>query len=123
MSEKYIARSKAVAARVLGGEMMIMSAADSKFFSLSEVATVIWEAADGRTPLSEIVAQRVCAEFDVPADVAYRDAETVGRRAGHAGNPVAFRTSLLRRPSGLRRRHHEPDAGAERQSSRAWVCL
>ncbi|HEX4075388.1 MAG TPA: PqqD family protein [Candidatus Acidoferrales bacterium] len=75
MSDKYITRSKAVAARVLGGEMMIMSAADSRLFSLSDVATVIWEAADGRTPLSEIVEQRVCAQFDVPADVAYRDAE------------------------------------------------
>jgi Coenzyme PQQ synthesis protein D (PqqD) len=75
VSEKYIAQSKAVAARVLGGEMMIMSAMDSRLFSLSDVATVIWEAADGRTPLSEIVAQRVCAEFDVSADVAYRDAE------------------------------------------------
>lgn len=77
MSDKYIARSKAVAARVLGGEMMIMSAVDSKLFSLSDVATVIWEAADGRTPLSEIVAKRVCTEFDVPADVAYRDAEVL----------------------------------------------
>ncbi len=77
MSDKYIARSKAVAARVLGGEMMIMSAVDSRLFSLSDVATVIWEAADGRTPLSEIVAQRVCTEFDVPADVAYRDAEAL----------------------------------------------
>jgi Coenzyme PQQ synthesis protein D (PqqD) len=75
VSDKYITRSKAVAARVLGGEMMIMSAVDSKLFSLNDVATAIWEAADGRTPLSEIVEQRVCAEFDVPADVAYRDAE------------------------------------------------
>jgi hypothetical protein len=75
VSEKYITRSKSVAARVLGGEMMIMSAADSRLFSLTDVATVIWEAADGRTPLSEIVQQHVCAEFDVPADVAYRDAE------------------------------------------------
>jgi Coenzyme PQQ synthesis protein D (PqqD) len=77
VSDKYIARSKAVAARVLGGEMMIMSAVDSRLFSLSDVATVIWEAADGRTPLSEIVTQRVCTEFDVPADVAYRDAEAL----------------------------------------------
>lgn len=77
MNDKYIARSKAVAARVLGGEMMIMSAVDSRLFSLSDVATVIWEAADGRTPLSEIVEQRVCAEFDVPRDVAYRDAESL----------------------------------------------
>jgi hypothetical protein len=75
MSEKYVARSKAVAARVLGGEMMIMSAKDSTLFSLSDVATVIWEAADGRTPLSEIVERRVCVEFDVPANVAYQDAE------------------------------------------------
>ncbi|MGC2506486.1 MAG: PqqD family protein [Candidatus Acidiferrales bacterium] len=57
--------------------MMIMSASDSRLFSLSDVATVIWEAADGRTPLSEIVEQRVCAEFDVPRDVAYRDAESL----------------------------------------------
>ncbi|HTX14564.1 MAG TPA: PqqD family protein [Candidatus Baltobacteraceae bacterium] len=75
MSEKYIARAKAVAARVLGGEMMIMSASNSTLFSLSDVATVIWEAADGRTSLSEIVAVRVCTEFDVQQDVAYRDAE------------------------------------------------
>jgi hypothetical protein len=75
VSDKYISRSKTVAARVLGGEMMIMSAVDSRLFSLSDVATVIWEAADGRTPLSEIVEQRVCVQFDVPTDVAYRDAE------------------------------------------------
>ncbi len=75
MSEKYISRSKSVAARTLGGEMMIMSAKDSTLFSLSEVATLIWEAADGHTPLSEIVERRICAEFDVPSDVAYRDAE------------------------------------------------
>jgi len=75
MSEKYIARSSAVAARELGGEMIIMSAADSTLFSLSEVATLIWQAADGRTPLSEIVERRVCEEFDVPLDTAYRDAE------------------------------------------------
>lgn len=77
MSEKYISRSKSVAARALGGEMMIMSATDSTLFSLSDVATVIWEAADGHTPLSEIVARRICTEFDVSADVAYRDAETL----------------------------------------------
>ena len=75
MSDKYISRSKSVAARTLGGEMMIMSAKDSTLFSLSEVATVIWDAADGHTPLSEIVERRICAEFDVPNDVAYRDAE------------------------------------------------
>jgi Coenzyme PQQ synthesis protein D (PqqD) len=85
MSEKYISRSNAVAARMLGGEMMIMSAADSTLFSLSEVATVIWEAADGRTPLSEIVERHVCAQFDVPVEDAYRDAQTFVEELANQG--------------------------------------
>jgi hypothetical protein len=75
IAEKYIARSSAIAARLIGGEMMIMSAVDSTFFTLNEVATVIWQAADGRTPLSDIVASRICLEFEVDAEQAGRDAE------------------------------------------------
>jgi|SRR5262250_2822791 len=75
MPETYIARSTAIAARMLGGEMMIMSALDSTFFTLNEVATVIWQAADGHTPLSEIVESRVCGEFEIEPEVARRDAE------------------------------------------------
>jgi hypothetical protein len=75
MTEKYITRSTAIAARILGGEMMIMSATDSTFFTLSEVATVIWQAADGRTPLSDIVTQVICNQFEVEADIARADAE------------------------------------------------
>jgi hypothetical protein len=55
--------------------MMIMSAVDSTFFTLNEVATLIWQAADGRTPLSEIVTSKICPEFDVNPDQAGRDAE------------------------------------------------
>lgn len=75
MSEKYIARSQAVAARSLDGEMMIMSATNSTLFNLSDVATLIWQSADGRTPLSSIVKNRICVEFDVEEDQAYKDAE------------------------------------------------
>jgi hypothetical protein len=75
LAEKFIARSQAIAARVMGGEMMIMSAVDSTFFSLNEVATVIFQAADGQTPLSEIVERRVCTEFEVEPEEARRDAE------------------------------------------------
>jgi hypothetical protein len=75
MAETYIARSSAIATRMLGGEMMIMSALDSTFFTLNEVATVIWQAADGHTPLSTIIESRVCPEFEVEADEAQRDAE------------------------------------------------
>jgi phosphohistidine swiveling domain-containing protein len=75
IGEKYIAKSTAIAARMLGGEMMIMSAADSTFFTLNEVATAIWQAADGRTPLADIVACNVCQGFDVDPAQAEADAE------------------------------------------------
>jgi len=75
MTERYISRSTAIAARMLGGEMMVMSAVDSTFFTLNEVATVIWQAADGQTPLSEIVERVVCTQFDVEPTMARSDAE------------------------------------------------
>jgi hypothetical protein len=84
MSAKYIARSASVAARELAGEMIIMSATDSTLFSLNETATIIWQAADGRTPLSQIVESRVCREFDVELEEAYKDAaELVDQLATH----------------------------------------
>src|ERR1700723_1565465 len=75
MAEKYISRSSEIASRLLGGEVMIMSTADSTFFTLNEVASAIWQAADGCTPLSEIVADKICREFDVDREQAQRGAE------------------------------------------------
>jgi len=75
MNEKYIVRSEKVASRLLDGEMIVMSAVDSTLFNLNRVGTVIWQAADGRTPLSEIVGGLICAEFQVEPDIAYHDAE------------------------------------------------
>ncbi|MFZ3342991.1 MAG: PqqD family protein [Terriglobales bacterium] len=75
MSETFIVRSSAIAARMLAGEMMVMNSADSKFFTLNEVATAIWQAADGRTPLSRIVRDGICEKFDVELEQAQADAE------------------------------------------------
>jgi hypothetical protein len=75
MAAKYIARSSEIAARMIGGEMMIMSPIDSTFFTLNEVATVIWQAADGKTPVTEIVHDKVCEAFDVSAEQAQQDSE------------------------------------------------
>jgi len=75
MSALYIARAKEIAARRIGGEMMIMSARDSTLFSLNEAAAAIWQAADGITALAEIVERQVCAKFDVDPTVALQDAE------------------------------------------------
>src|SRR5207248_3302449 len=84
MSTRYIARSPKIAARKLGDEMVIMSAVDSSLFTLNEVATAIWQSADGRTPLETIVASSVCERFDVNHDEAMRDAEEfVARLAEH----------------------------------------
>ncbi len=87
MSEgrRYVARSKEIAARRLGGETMIMSGRDSTLYTLNEVATVIWEAADGNTPLDEIVAKKVCAEFDVTPEEAMRDAAALVTELGSHG--------------------------------------
>ena len=71
----YIARSSAIAARALAGEMMVMNSADSTFFTLNEVATAIFQAADGHTPLRQIVRERICEQFDVDPDQAQADAE------------------------------------------------
>jgi hypothetical protein len=83
MKDVYVSRSTAVAARELAGEMIIMSAVDSTLFSLNETASLIWQAADGITPLSDIV-ERICREFDVLPEEAYRDAaDLVQELAGH----------------------------------------
>jgi hypothetical protein len=85
MTDKYIVRSSAVAARQLGKEMIIMSGADSTLFSLNETATMIWLAADGKTPLSEIVERHVCQEFEVPPEQAYRDAAELAEQLARHG--------------------------------------
>jgi hypothetical protein len=74
---RYVARSTSIAARALGDEMMIMSATTSTLFTLNEVASVIWQAADGVTPLDQIVTTKVCTQFDIAPDLALKDAEAL----------------------------------------------
>ena len=74
MSEKYIKPSRDIAARMLDDEMVVMSIRDSRVFSLNTTASRIWNAADGATPLREIVARTVVTEFEVEPDIAYQDA-------------------------------------------------
>ncbi|HXJ85842.1 MAG TPA: PqqD family protein [Candidatus Binatia bacterium] len=79
MSNLYVARNPRVAARSLDGDMMIMSGQDSTLFTLNKTATILWQAADGATPLEQIVQRRICAEFEVEPGEALRDAETLAR--------------------------------------------
>ena len=79
MSKLYVARDPRVAARSLDGEMMIMSGRDSTLFTLNKTATILWQSADGTTPLDEIVETRICPEFEVEPSEALHDAETLAR--------------------------------------------
>jgi Coenzyme PQQ synthesis protein D (PqqD) len=73
----YVARSPRIAARKLGEEMLVMAAQGSTLFTLNPTATVLWQAADGATPLDEIVERRICSEFAVKPEDAMRDAEAL----------------------------------------------
>ena len=79
MSSLYLARNPRVAARSLDGEMMIMSGRDSTLFTLNKTATILWQAADGSTPLEQIVQQKICTEYQVEPGEALHDAETLAR--------------------------------------------
>ena len=74
MVEHYIARSSGLADRALGGAVVVMSA-NSSLFTLNEVGSAIWNAADGRTPLSQIVEQVSCQQFEVSPRQARADVQ------------------------------------------------
>jgi hypothetical protein len=74
-SEKYVAKSTTIASRLLGDETIVMSTVDSTLFSLNPTASAIWEAADGKTPLSRIVQEKLYVEFDITLEQARADAE------------------------------------------------
>jgi hypothetical protein len=99
----YVSRSTAIAARPLGNETMVMSAINSTLFTLDEVASVIWESADGVTPLEEIVTHKICAQYDITPEIALRDAQAlVEQLAGHgilllSDQPLTAASGMARR--------------------------
>jgi hypothetical protein len=72
-SPMYILRSPNIAARKIGGELMLMASSSASLYSLNDTAALLWDAADGNTSLDVIVGA-LCAQFDVSQDVAYTDA-------------------------------------------------
>jgi hypothetical protein len=75
MSAIYVARGTKLAGRKLKNQMVIMTARDSVLSCLNDVGTAIWDAADGVTPLEEIVERKVCTEYSVDRMEALKDAE------------------------------------------------
>ena len=104
MSKLFMVRNPRVAARSLDGEMMIMSARDSTLFTLNRTATILWQSADGTTPLDEIVRNRICSEFQVEPAEALHDAEALARElAGHEILQIAEHPITQPRPAGENR--------------------
>jgi hypothetical protein len=74
MAEAYLTQSPRTAWRIYDGEAVVLCPDDSTLNTLNAVGTLIWESADGKTPVSAIVA-RICKEFDVDAERAERDTQ------------------------------------------------
>jgi Coenzyme PQQ synthesis protein D (PqqD) len=129
MTMLYPVRSRHIAARMLGGETMIMSSRDATLFNLDDVGSAIWEAADGRNSLEDIVANQVCAQFDVSPEVALPDAESFVRElAAHgimelADKPVEEGSSLSASVSGQEKGTHsdsqEPRADSQQPGGKS----
>jgi hypothetical protein len=82
------------ASRRLGDEMIVMSAGDARLFTLNGVGAAIWEAANGTTPLQEIVDTIVCRDFDVDPSDARRDAEAFVSEMATSGILVTSSTPI-----------------------------
>ena len=70
--ESKIQRQKDVAWRMIDGEAVIITPADSTMHTLNDVGTRIWELLTGTRSLRE-VAGVLCAEFEVDKDRAEKD--------------------------------------------------
>jgi Coenzyme PQQ synthesis protein D (PqqD) len=90
----YIARSTRIAARILGEEMLVMSGQGSTLFTLNPTATILWQAADGATPLDEIVERRICPQFEVEPAQALRDAEELAESLAQHGILLVSETPI-----------------------------
>ena len=84
-TQRYVARATNVAARMIDGEMMIMSGVDSSLYSLNATASILWQAADGVTPLAQIVERHICADYAVDPATALHDAEELSEDLARQG--------------------------------------
>ncbi len=117
MSPLYVARSRQIAARELDGEMMIMSARDSRLFNLNELGTIIWQAADGGTSLEDIVTEKICVEYDVERVEALQDAEAFVRELADHGILLVSDQPIETRGSGLGTGDSAQGVGSRKQET------
>lgn len=84
MADRYLTQNPKMAWRVYDGEAVILCPDDSTLNTLNAVGTLIWEAANGNTPVSAIVV-RISEEFDVEPERAERDVTVFIEKLGQRG--------------------------------------
>jgi hypothetical protein len=85
MLDKYVVKNnEKIAYRIIDGEAVVVNLKDSTFHTLNPVATFMWEQADGRVKVKQII-EKICEEFEVDWDTAERDCqEFLGELASKA---------------------------------------
>lgn len=72
MKNKYVIRNKNTAFRIIDDNAMILSPEEGTLHSLNEVGSRIWELADGKMNIEEIIST-ICNEYEIEEDVAERE--------------------------------------------------
>ena len=73
MLDEYVVKNnEKTAYRVIDGETVVVNLKDSTFHTLNPVATFIWEQADGRSKVEQII-EKIGQEFEVDWDTAEKD--------------------------------------------------
>ena len=68
----YLNRSDELVWRVIGGEVVILTADGRRIHTLNNVGSAIWELSDGTRNIGEIITL-ICERFDVSSEVAQAD--------------------------------------------------
>ena len=72
MIDMYVGKNKDIAFRIIEGEAIILTPEDGRLHNLNPVATRIFELANGRRKIRDII-NLICEEFEVSRDIAQRD--------------------------------------------------
>ncbi len=68
-------RRPEIAWRVIEGEAVVVNPRSGSVFPLNPVATRLWELAEGKNTVEQMIAV-IAEEFDAPTDVLAKDAQT-----------------------------------------------
>ena len=72
MLEQYIVQNDNLSSRIIDNEVIILTE-DGHLHVLNEIASLIWQNADGKTKVSEIT-EKIRKEYEVDLETAKQDA-------------------------------------------------